>query len=102
MSHSAMKALLRGARRQLGTRRETAAPPPPAMRRIRRLEGRLDEVERELRDRLIEVEEGLYEQRALSQRIAVLSDFVAEVVSATARGDKESLDAALARYADDL
>jgi hypothetical protein len=60
------------------------------------------ELDGELRRRLVELEEGIREQRALSQRIAVLGDFVAEVVSASARGDREELEHALARYSDGL
>jgi hypothetical protein len=48
------------------------------------------------------VETGLREQAALSQRIAILGDFVAEVVSASARADSDALERALARYADGL
>ena len=90
-------------------RQRVARPtPPPAQaqpqlaRRIRRLEDRVETLEKQLRARVYEVEEGLQEQRALSQRVAALGDLVAEVVSATARGDRDDLDAALARYADGL
>jgi hypothetical protein len=71
-------------------------------RRVARLERRVDEVEDELRTRLRELDAGLQEQRGLNQRIAVLGDFVAEVVSASARGDDDGLEIALARYSDGL
>jgi hypothetical protein len=78
-------------------------------RKVRRLENRLTKLERELDARVVELHaaqqelvEGLQEQRFLSQRIAALGDLVAEVVSASVRGDRAELDAALARYADGL
>ena len=70
--------------------------------RVARLERRVDEVEDELRTRVRELEAGLQEQRGLNQRIAVLGDFVAEVVSASARGDDEGLEMALTRYSGGL
>lgn len=99
-----MRAIARRVSARLGSA-PAAAPVPgphPLARRVRRLERRMGELERELRVRLAEVEEGLQEQRALSQRVAVLGDLVAEVVSAAARGDREDLDAALTRYSDGL
>jgi hypothetical protein len=69
---------------------------------VRHLEERVDALERELGDRIRELADGLQEQRRLSQRIASLSDFVAEVMGATVRGDPAELDAALAKYTDGL
>lgn len=66
------------------------------------LERRVAALEEELRHRLDDVEEGLQEQRALSQRVAALGDLVAEVVAAAVQGDRADLDAALARYRDGL
>lgn len=70
--------------------------------RVDRLEQRVGDLERELAQRTAELSEGIQEQRRLSPRVASLSDFVAEVVSATARGDRDALDTALAKYADGL
>jgi chromosome segregation ATPase len=70
--------------------------------RVSGLEQRVAELERELAERTTELAEGLQEQRQLSPRIASLSDFVAEVVSATVRADRDALDSALAKYADGL
>ena len=70
--------------------------------RVDRLEQRVDVLERKLAERTTELAEGLQEQRHLSPRIASLSDFVAEVVSASVRADREALDTALAKYADGL
>ena len=70
--------------------------------RVDLLEQRVAELERDLAERTTELAEGLQEQRQLSPRIASLSDFVAEVVSATARADRDALDSALAKYADGL
>jgi hypothetical protein len=70
--------------------------------RVGELEQKVEDLERRLRTRVSQLEEGMREQRALSQRLAVLSDFVAEVLGASARGDREELQAALARYSDGL
>jgi hypothetical protein len=70
--------------------------------RVDRLEKRVSDLERELAQRTAELTDGLQEQRQLSPRIASLGDFVAEVVSATVRGDRAELDAALTKYGDGL
>lgn len=97
-----MRAIARKVRQRIARPQPPAQPHPQLARRVRRLEERVDTLEKQLRARVYEVEEGLQEQRALSQRVAALGDFVAEVVSATARGDQGDLDAALTRYADGL
>jgi hypothetical protein len=100
------KDAVRGVRARMRASRRVHGPStdelPPLRRRIRALEKRITELEKDLGDRVALVEDGLEEQRALSQRIAVLADFVAEVVSASARGDRTELDAALSRYSDGL
>lgn len=99
-SRPARRALPALLRRRVGrlVRRRNAA----ATRRLHRLERRVETLETELRRRLDDVEEGLQEQRALSQRVAALGDLVAEVVAAAAHGDRADLEAALARYRDGL
>ena len=98
-----MRAIARKVRQRVARPAQPPAQPHPQLaRRVRRLEDRVETLEKQLRARVYEVEEGLQEQRALSQRVAALGDLVAEVVSATARGDRDDLDAALARYADGL
>ncbi len=98
-----MRAIARKVRQRVARPNPPPAQPQPQLaRRVRRLEDRVDTLEKQLRARVYEVEEGLQEQRALSQRVAALGDLVAEVVSATARGDRDDLDAALARYADGI
>lgn len=89
-------------RRRVSGRASSGPSRARLVRRVRRLEKRVEGLERELVRRLEELEEGLLEQRALSQRIAVLGDLVAEVVSATVRGDRDDLEAALDRYGDGL
>jgi septal ring factor EnvC (AmiA/AmiB activator) len=89
----AINQLARRVRNHSSRRAELAA-------RVDRLEQRVGDLERELAQRVAELSEGIQEQRRLSPRVASLSDFVAEVVSATARGDRDALDTALAKYAD--
>jgi hypothetical protein len=104
-------------RRGLTLRPEAAEKLQRLSRRVGRVERRVERVEQDLSvelqrrvealegllaERLRQVETGLREQAALSQRIAILGDFVAEVVSASARADSDALERALARYADGL
>ena len=67
-------------------------------RRVTRLNKRLQALERSLEERVAEVEEGLQEQRALSHRVAALTDLVAETIAAAASGDRAELEAALDKY----
>jgi chromosome segregation ATPase len=91
----AIDQLARRVRHRSSQRRELAE-------RVEQLEQRVGDLERELAQQTAELSEGIQEQRRFSPRIASLSDFVAEVVSATARGDQAALDTALAKYADGL
>lgn len=83
-------------------RRSTEHNHPRLQRRIRRLESRVEGLEQALSARVVEVEQGLREQRELNQRVAVLGDLVAGVIGAAARGDKAEFEAALAEYADGI
>jgi vacuolar-type H+-ATPase subunit I/STV1 len=94
--------LVRRVRSHMAGRLRSQQAADEAAQRVRDLQERVDQLERELGARLLELTEGLQEQRRLSQRIAALSDFVAEVVSATVRGDRAELDVALAKYTDGL
>ncbi|HEX6248968.1 MAG TPA: DUF6752 domain-containing protein [Nocardioidaceae bacterium] len=71
-------------------------------RRVRKLEEQLRDTEAALAERVAEVEEGLQEQRALSQRVAALGDLVAEVIGAAARGTTDEFEDALAKYAREI
>ncbi len=71
-------------------------------RRIRQLEIQAAKRDKQLAARIAEIEEGLQEQRGLSQRVAELADLVAELIGAAARGDKVEFEAALAKYSDGL
>lgn len=68
-------------------------------RRVVRLSKRVRKLERALDRRVGELEEGLQEQRALGYRVASLGDLVAEVIAASASGDRAELEAALDKYA---
>ena len=55
-----------------------------------------------LRARILELEADLQEQRALGARIAELSDVVAHILGAAARGDHDEFERAVAKYSDGL
>jgi ubiquinone biosynthesis protein UbiJ len=99
---SAITQVARRVRSRVAGRSANASVQDQLAQRVRRLEKRVEELEREHAGRIRDLADGLQEQRRLSPRVASLSDFVAEVVSATVRGDRAELDAALAKYADGL
>lgn len=94
--------LARSVRSRVSGRLRSQQAAVEAAQRVQELEERVDRLEQELGARILELTEELQEQRQLNPRIASLSDFVAEVVSATVRGDRDALDAALAKYDDGL
>ncbi len=99
---SAITQVARRVRSRVGGRSANKSAQDQLAQRVRRLEKQVQELEREHAGQIRELADGLQEQRRLSLRIASLSDFVAEVVSAAVRGDRAELDAALAKYSDGL
>jgi len=71
-------------------------------KRVGRLSTRVRKLERALDRRVSELEDGLQEQRALGYRVASLADLVAEVIAASASGDRAELEAALDKYAREI
>ncbi|MGH3354392.1 MAG: DUF6752 domain-containing protein [Nocardioidaceae bacterium] len=89
--------------RRLGVQPNT--PPhdhPQIRRRMNRLTRRQAGTRRRLEARLAELEAELQEQRRLSLRVAELSDLVAELVGAAARGGDAEFQGVLARYSESL